>query len=333
MHYPPGPFYSSSYNPPSSSSDVVSETVPASSEPSHTTPAFPFQPVDAGLGILTQFPESHLRPHALLEQYPPDWSENLVPSTLPWGCSLNTTHLSPGMFYEPYSGSEASASPLSYCGPQTMSISSSRGSAFDYGASHDLTSTQSHRFWPSTPDSGADIRVTEDPDSDTQHASYSGSRQSASLSLYAPIEQSRMDRFPPNVEGLDGRKTAAPEKFDPDVDFRLPSDLSALPNEVISKWIEENAASPNTEKRQFSAASGLECTICGAQFTRRSNCREHMKRHDPNGRKAYTCEDCGKSLGRKTDLKRHIDSVHRAARRFACEQCGYCFSRQDTLIR
>jgi hypothetical protein len=34
-----------------------------------------------------------------------------------------------------------------------------------------------------------------------------------------------------------------------------------------------------------------------------------MKKHDPNSRKLYSCEDCGKTLGRKTDLKRHIDSV------------------------
>lgn len=51
------------------------------------------------------------------------------------------------------------------------------------------------------------------------------------------------------------------------------------------------------------------CFTCGMTFTRRSNCREHEKRHDPNLRKSVKCPDCQKIFGRNADLRRHINNV------------------------
>lgn len=62
-------------------------------------------------------------------------------------------------------------------------------------------------------------------------------------------------------------------------------------------------------RRTSSPPEGLQCTVCGYRFTRRSNCRQHMKNHDPNRKRDHSCDDCGRSFGRKTDLKRHVDSV------------------------
>lgn len=53
----------------------------------------------------------------------------------------------------------------------------------------------------------------------------------------------------------------------------------------------------------------LRCPLCGKIFTRRSNCREHIKRHEPGNRQAHPCSSCGKTFGRKTDLKRHYLTV------------------------
>ncbi|KAJ6090012.1 hypothetical protein N7467_005228 [Penicillium canescens] len=63
------------------------------------------------------------------------------------------------------------------------------------------------------------------------------------------------------------------------------------------------------------SASGLECPMCGAKFTRRSNCKEHQKAHDPSWKKKHPCEECGKTFGRMADLKRHLNSVHLGIRR------------------
>lgn len=54
---------------------------------------------------------------------------------------------------------------------------------------------------------------------------------------------------------------------------------------------------------------GLRCPLCDKVFTRRSNCREHLKRHNPGNRQAHSCSSCGKTFGRKTDLKRHYLTV------------------------
>jgi hypothetical protein len=53
----------------------------------------------------------------------------------------------------------------------------------------------------------------------------------------------------------------------------------------------------------------LRCPLCNKVFTRRSNCREHLKRHNPVNRQAHPCSGCGKTFGRKTDLKRHYLTV------------------------
>jgi hypothetical protein len=54
-----------------------------------------------------------------------------------------------------------------------------------------------------------------------------------------------------------------------------------------------------------------ECPICGKLFGRTYNFKAHMETHDPSRNIPNECqvEDCGKRFVRKTDLKRHQESV------------------------
>ena len=45
------------------------------------------------------------------------------------------------------------------------------------------------------------------------------------------------------------------------------------------------------------------------------------------------CQICGKNFTRKSDLKRHVDSVHRGIINFRCESCHKNFKRKSDLKR
>ncbi|KAL2854036.1 hypothetical protein BJX68DRAFT_264786 [Aspergillus pseudodeflectus] len=273
-----------------------------------------------------------------MRQYQPsehdsaDWLGQMMPVTLPYGCSLNTTHLSPATFYDPYSGSETSASPLSYCGPQTMSASPSRGPDLDYGTGHDMTTMHTYNFWPGTPRSEPDVQVKEEPNMEYRDGSYQECTK-PSMPIPAPDVQLGTNDTPVRLEGFGEMRADIRASAELEVGRDSTAELSAPPSEITFEIALKGVSLPNRGQLKIPPASGLTCTVCGAEFTRRSNCREHMKKHDPSSRKLYPCEDCGKTLGRRTDLKRHIDSVHRGIRRFGCDQCGYRFSRHDTLAR
>ncbi|KAG5292277.1 hypothetical protein I7I48_04316 [Histoplasma ohiense] len=90
-----------------------------------------------------------------------------------------------------------------------------------------------------------------------------------------------------------------------------------------------------SRRRAGGTDTKFECEKCGMRFTRNSNCKSHMKTHDPNRKLPFKCTSpgCTKKFGRKTDLTRHEDSVHKKLRQYGCDQCGHRFARQDTLRR
>ena len=86
--------------------------------------------------------------------------------------------------------------------------------------------------------------------------------------------------------------------------------------------------SGNSERRYF-------CSVCNRACDKKYNLREHEKIHDPTRVSQFVCprQGCGKRLGRKTDVKRHVQSVHEKEKKFACDKCFKRFDRKDTLSR
>ena len=89
------------------------------------------------------------------------------------------------------------------------------------------------------------------------------------------------------------------------------------------------------QKRQPSIERRYTCSTCNRSFKKHSNLRDHESKHDTNRLPPYPCnyEDCNKRLGRKTDLLRHVNAVHKNEKGFVCEKCKKGFGRKDTLHR
>ncbi|KAI1951463.1 hypothetical protein LOZ12_003690 [Ophidiomyces ophidiicola] len=86
-------------------------------------------------------------------------------------------------------------------------------------------------------------------------------------------------------------------------------DITSNPSNVTAMRISE--VPKRFHKSITAISSKYGCPQCGMQFTRRSNCKSHIKIHDPNRKYSHQCTVtyCLKQFSRKTDLTRHIDSV------------------------
>ncbi|KAJ4301632.1 hypothetical protein N0V90_003725 [Kalmusia sp. IMI 367209] len=85
--------------------------------------------------------------------------------------------------------------------------------------------------------------------------------------------------------------------------------------------------------RKSKETARYSCEICGTGFVRMYNKNTHMARHNPDRPKDNICtfDGCDMKFERKTDLDRHINSVHLKLKLFACDMCGKRFPRKDTL--
>ncbi|XP_061475675.1 zinc finger protein 33B-like isoform X2 [Rhineura floridana] len=65
----------------------------------------------------------------------------------------------------------------------------------------------------------------------------------------------------------------------------------------------QQRAFPITHQRAHSGESACQCSVCGENFSWKSNLIRHRRTH--TGEKPYQCTECGKSYTRKTALSRH----------------------------
>lgn len=245
-----------------------------------------------------------------------DWSDGILPHSVDHPYYSSTTP------YEPYSGGQhdISPSPLSLYSAQTLSASSSYSSGMEMGETHGLPGQQPLGFWATTPNSD----ITSPPESFAQvkeePEEYWGSPLFADERL--PIDVSMMMPMPRVIvnEPFSDQQVfqaSSVQSFSPNPGTKLEDQKAPIVTSPATKESTTSSTGKKTPKTRpkpkrsakSSTASIHQCTICETRFTRRSNCNEHIKKHNPDTKKAYPCDICGRTFGRKTDRKRHVESV------------------------
>ncbi|KAI0567733.1 zinc finger protein [Gracilaria domingensis] len=71
----------------------------------------------------------------------------------------------------------------------------------------------------------------------------------------------------------------------------------------------------------------LRCHMCGQRFARRSNLFKHLRSvHDD--RRRFACRSCPYKFKRQDHLLKHMRSVHDRMRNFVCDICGFGFAEK-----
>lgn len=245
------------------------------------------------------------------ESYPspaPDWSEHLYPSQ-----RLLDPALSVGQFPTTTSY-DISAPSFAMYHAQPGILPHSYGDPLNTGTSNDMMyypqpsmwTNMSHLDAPMYPDTQYGVKEEQ---GESWGVPFTTTSTVIGPGIAAQMSQDTSRKTPsedPQTLPDNGR----PAKSEPNVDRKQQQQpQTGQPAEVIVEWNKEHDRISNDRRRKVPSASGLQCPICDKVFTRRSNCHEHVKRHDPSRKKMLPCDYCGKTFGRNGDLRRHKDAV------------------------
>lgn len=223
----------------------------------------------------------------------------------------------PRQTYDIYNGL-ADTSPLSLYGSQGMGPSSSLDSSLDVGTDQSTFSGQMPGYWaslqcpgPTTPSELSPVSTSSAMEAQWSQRYFS----EACMNLTMPALPICGEL--PVANGTFDHASMAGES-----DGGLPGQFSTPVRTVLSppsvtsgEETAHTSPTPSGKTRSLSpgrkprAKKGYACPTCGFTFTRRSNCVEHQKKHDPGFKKSFPCDECQKAFGRNADLKRHIENV------------------------
>ncbi|CAG8903260.1 unnamed protein product [Penicillium egyptiacum] len=272
-----------------------------------------------------------------LRVFPPTATlpSQLVPGAPTPTFALSYGDYSSGACYPPvYNGlvNSASETPLGFYSPTTMSASPSYNSTMDVVPGQNVFPGQMTDMWMHTP-CPAPTTPSDVPPGTVANGAAGQWGQSVFPDACMP---STMPLLPVNNVSYLGA-------MGEEIGYDRSSGQSVNTGQAVSQpqaSVEGTHGVTNSSKRErgssndrLISASGLECPICGAKFTRRSNCKEHQKMHNPEWKNNHPCDTCHKTFGRSSDLKRHMNTVHHGLRKYSCDLCDRRFSRHDSLVR
>jgi uncharacterized C2H2 Zn-finger protein len=227
--------------------------------------------------------------------------------------------------------------PLSLYDSQAMDVPSNYNTSLEIDEQSNFA-RQMSGHWASTPCSGSTTPLEAVPATDHWNQHYIPEQ---CITVNQPTAPVGRGSYQPTAVTNGSRSLAS---------HHNPKQISSSPRSVISIDSPPPNSSRNRNYMDKDMEEGRKCPECGFVFTRRSNCTEHVKRHNPTFKKAFNCDECTKKFGRNADLRRHIDNVsqmkglgqwylltwiqvHRGVRKHACEWCNVKLSRRDSLIK
>lgn len=100
--------------------------------------------------------------------------------------------------------------------------------------------------------------------------------------------------------------------------------MSRTDGSTVGSKADKKGGGPDGEKRRFS------CEICGFAFAMRSNLKRHVVTvHEE--RRGFKCGLCGSAFGLKQNLATHVRVKHEKSRPYGCEVCGQRFGYKQVL--
>lgn len=285
---------------------------------SATTPQGPgYPPLGlVGLGI-SGLDDLRSFPSAVPYSVSPTMPTQLAPPDNLHDMALKVDDYTTAPYFSVYNGFPgAPPSPLSFYGSQAMSATPSFNSAMEVSTAQSAFPGQMPGYWTPTPCSGPTSPLESVPAlanssmGDQWSQSYSSGTSIAVSPRAVPIGKSS---YPSTTIAGGAIENGPGQPSNTTQTLSSPRHTTSghYPLHGPQTGVEKARASPKKQS-QNEKTRGYACSLCGYRFTRRSNCMEHQKKHDPRSRESHPCGECYKTFGRKADLKRHTNNVSEA---------------------
>ena len=138
---------------------------------------------------------------------------------------------------------------------------------------------------------------------------------------------------PPLHQGYFSSPSAFNIKQDLERHLKIHLEIKPFPCDTCDKRFASKANLVAHKRIHNSKRERVKCKYpgCNKTFSTKSNMITHFKKH--SGEKPFQCQECLKKFTTKGAKKRHIDSIHKKLKPFACpvDGCKWAFAQKSDL--